>query len=77
MMPTMAVSISVLLQLLAKAHVQSANNEKDDDDPDENEVAHGVSLKISEILAAVLIKLRLKCVKKSLTPERVISQAYA
>jgi len=49
-MPTMAVSIFVLLKVLAKAHVQSANNEKANDDPDENEVAHRVSLTMSEIL---------------------------
>jgi len=67
----------VLLELLAKTHVKGAHDKKDNDDPDENEVVHKLNLTMSEILAAVLIKLRVKCVKKSLTPERVHLLAYA
>jgi len=50
MMLTMAVSIFVFLKVLSKAYVQSANNEKANDYPDENEVAHRVNLTMSEIL---------------------------
>ena len=63
----------VLLQLLAKTHVQSAHDKERDHGPDENEVAHTASLTMSEIGATVLVKLRAKSVKKSLTPQRVIS----
>jgi hypothetical protein len=63
----------VLLQLVAKTHVQSAHDKKGDNDSDENEVAHTASLTMSEIAATVLVKLRAKSVKKSLTPQRVIS----
>jgi hypothetical protein len=67
----------VLLQLLAKAHVESAHDKKSDNDSDENEVAHTDSLTMSEIVALVLIKLRLKCVKKLLTPQKNYLLAYA
>jgi hypothetical protein len=63
----------VLLKLLAKTHVQSAHDKERDHGPDENEVAHTASLTMSEIGATVLVKLRAKSVKKSLTPQRVIS----
>jgi hypothetical protein len=56
-----------LLQLLAKAHVESAQDKKGDDNPDKDKVTHIVTFTISEMLARVLIKLRAKCVKKSLT----------
>jgi hypothetical protein len=64
-----------LLELLAKTHVKRAHDKKDNDDPDKNEVAH--ILRMSEILAAVLIKLCVKCVKKSLTPEEIDLLVYA
>jgi hypothetical protein len=62
----------VLLQLLAKTHVKSAHDKKGDNDSDENEVAHTDSLTMSETGPTVLVKLRAKFVKKSLTPQRVI-----
>jgi hypothetical protein len=43
MTPTMAVSILVLLKLLAKAHVQSAHNKKGDDESDEDYVVHVIT----------------------------------
>jgi hypothetical protein len=53
-----------LLQLLAKAHVESARDKKRNDDGNEDEVAHKITSRISEIRAAALIKLHAKCVKK-------------
>jgi hypothetical protein len=63
----------VLLQLLAKTHVKGAHDKKADNQSDENEVAHTATLTMSEIVALVLIKPRLKCVKKLLTPQGLIS----
>jgi hypothetical protein len=59
-----------LLQLLAKAHVESAQHKKRQNSTDKEEVVHKISLTMNEIRAAALIKLRLKCVKKSLMPEK-------
>jgi hypothetical protein len=54
----------LLLQLLAKAHVESARDKKRYDDGNEDEVVHKITSTISEIRAAALIKLHAKCVKK-------------
>jgi hypothetical protein len=62
----------VLLQLLAKTHVKSAHDKKGDNDSDENEVTHIDILTMSETGPTVLVKLRAKSVKKSLTPQTVI-----
>jgi hypothetical protein len=59
---------SFLLKLLAKTCVQRAHDEKRDDDPHKDEVAHKISITMSEIWAPALIKLHAKCVKKLLTP---------
>ena len=66
----MIVSIFAVLQLLAKTHVEGARDEKRNDDSCKNEIAHKVSLTMSEIRAAVLVKLRAKYVKKLLTLEK-------
>jgi hypothetical protein len=64
----MTISILRLLQLLAKMHVERARDEKRNDDCNKDEVVHKISLTMSEIPAAALMKLHAKCVKKLLTP---------
>jgi hypothetical protein len=54
------------LQLLADAHVESAQGEKYDHDSNENDVVHD-NITMTASVAAALIKLHAKCVKKSLT----------
>ena len=56
--------------MVAKAHVESANDEKGDDNCNKDEVAHKIGITMSETRAAALVKLRAKYVKKPLTPEK-------
>jgi hypothetical protein len=63
----MTVSILALLQLLAKTHVERTQDKEHDDDPQKDEVAHKISLTMTEIRATALIKVCTKGVKKLLT----------
>jgi hypothetical protein len=57
-----------LLQFLAKTYVECAAHKKRSDDAHKDEVAHKITLTLSESRVTALIKLHAKCVKNLLTP---------